>query len=796
MIRFFRFFSRAVLALICLLLLLSLGAYLWLRSSLPQMSGEITLQSLQEPAIISRDQDGLTTIRARNEADAFRALGFAHAQDRLWQMDFMRRAGAGRLSEVSGQATLEIDRFMRTLGLYRLAEANYQQLSPATKMIFEAYSEGVNAYIAQHQGILPPEFLLLEYTPEPWQPIDSLVWGRLMALQLSDNFNRELLRQRLFVKLPSSEIDQLWPQDPADPGIIVPEKFSENQEMQELNKVAGGEIPLPWPLAPKDASNAWVIAAERSTTGGAILANDPHLALDAPGPWYLARIETPGFTWAGATAPGVPLMVLGHNGHIAWGFTTTHGDTQDLFIEQVAQDDPEKYLTPKGYKLFDSRIETIRIKDQPDHKLAVRLSRHGPIISPVLRQTTATGSAPLALSWAALREDDKTAEALFNINRAHNWQEFEAALENFHSPQQTLVMADTSGNIALAAAGRVPLRRDGDGRYPAFGATDLYDWTGFIPDKDRPQSVNPANGKLVTANNRLVGPEYPYLITQDWPNSYRARRIHQLIDAKEKLSLEDNIAIQMDTLSLAAQELLPLLLEIETTAPQEQRILEKLGLWNGDMRPDINEPVLFHRWIYWLNRTAFGQLPSDSESFQSPDILRLARLIQTRPENWCQYGEKLSTELTSEHNCRNQLAASLKQLALEIPDPDLVQNWGESHKVHFKHPIYDRIPVLDRLFRLEIATAGSHDTVNRGSPSLHESQNLSFPNVHGPSFRAVYDLTNLDNSSFLLATGQSGNPLSGFYGNFLSRWRDGIYVKLDGSQKQHTGDHLALIPEK
>ncbi|WP_157231118.1 penicillin acylase family protein [Kiloniella laminariae] len=796
MTRFFRFITRAFLSLFCLLLLVSLGAYLWLRSSLPQMSGEISLQNMQEPAVISRDQDGLTTIRARNESDAFKALGFAHAQDRLWQMDFMRRAGAGRLSEVSGQATLEIDRFMRTLGLYQLAEANYQQLSPATKTIFEAYSDGVNAYISQHRGILPPEFLLLEYEPEPWHPVDSLVWGRLMALQLSDNFNRELLRQRLFVKMPSSEIDQLWPGDPADPGIIIPEKSSQNQEKQELNKVAVGEIPLPWPLAPKDASNAWVISAERSTTGGAILANDPHLALDAPGPWYLARIETPDFIWAGATAPGVPLMVLGHNGHIAWGFTTTHGDTQDLFIEQVAQDDPEKYLTPKGYKVFDSRIETIKIKGQPDHKLAVRQSRHGPIISPVLRQTTATGSAPLALSWTALREDDKTAEALFNINRAHSWQEFEAALVDFHSPQQTLVMADTSGNIALAAAGRVPLRRDGDGRYPAFGATDLYDWTGFVPDSARPQSVNPSNGKLVTANNRLVGPNYPYLITQDWPNSYRARRIHQLIDAKEKLSLEDNIAIQMDTLSLAAQELLPLLLVIETTDPKELRILEKLAQWDGDMKPDINEPVLLHRWIYWLNRAAFGQLPSDSESFQSPDILRLTRLLQTRPENWCQYGEKFSTGPTIEPDCKNQLAGSLKQLALEIPNPDLVQNWGESHKVHFEHPIYDRIPVLDRLFRLEVATAGSHDTINRGSPSLRESQNLAFPNVHGPSFRAVYDLTNLDNSSFLLATGQSGNPLSGFYGNFLSRWRDGIYVKLDGSQKQHTGDHLVLIPKE
>ncbi|WP_419904151.1 penicillin acylase family protein [Kiloniella sp.] len=771
--------------LLVLILFVGTGGYVWLRSSLPQLDGQVQLAGLEATTEILRSESGLVTIKAENESDAYRALGFAHAQDRLWQMDFMRRAGSGRLSEVSGKATLGIDRFMRTLGLKNLADANYELLPTETKRVFEAYSKGVNDYLNTHTGTLSPEFHILNYVPEPWLPDDSLLWGRLMALQLSDNFNKELLRQRLLNNIPLEDIDNLWPQDKNDPFIV-----SNNDDFVSPHiKASSGPHPLPWPLAPKDASNAWVLSGDKTTTGGPILANDPHLALDAPGPWYLVRIETPDYTWAGATSPGVPLIVLGHNSHIAWGFTTTHSDTQDLFIEKINPENPEQYLTPQGYREFETHTEIIRVKDAPDEEIVIRKSNHGPLISSVIgRQETTSDLHKLSLGWAALKKDDLTAQAMFEVNRANNWEDFESAVRNFHSPQQTLLMADMKGNIALAASGRIPVRKFGDGRQPVPGWTGLHDWQSFIAAEELPKSINPENGKLVSANNRLVGPDYPYLITKDWPNSYRARRIHQLIDNKDKLSVEDNIEIQQDTLSLAALEFLPLLLQTKTNNAAAEKLLNLLSQWDGKMDRKSIEPVLFHSWLYWLNRAAFGGLPSDAASFQSPNILRLKALIAKDPENWCKYGERLVIE----GNCVAQMTESLNRVISNSNDLSVIPNWGELHKAHFEHPIFDKIPLLNQLLKLEISSSGGNDTINRGTPSLRKGDKLLFPNFHGPSYRAVYDLTNLNNSRFLLATGQSGNPLSRFYGNFLSNWRDGKYIKLDNNTSLAAKHRLVL----
>ncbi len=772
----------------CLFLLVT-GAYFWIRGSLPQLAGNIQMEGLHEQVNIVRDESGLVTIKAQNPHDAYKALGFVHAQDRLWQMDFMRRAGAGRLSEVVGEATLGIDRFMRTLGFHDLVVANYEKLPPKVQSAFIAYSAGVNEYINNHSSTLSPEFHLLNYQPEEWKPTDSLLWGRLMALQLSDNFNRELLRQRLLKHLSVEEIDSFWPQDNSDPAIIPQFDLSKNIQKE----IFAGSHPLPWPLAPKDASNAWAISGDRTSTGKPILANDPHLALDAPGPWYLVRIETPDFTWAGATSPGVPFLVLGHNRHIAWGFTTTHSDTQDLFVEKLNPDNPNEYLTPQGYESFEEATETILIKDQPAQELSVRKSRHGPILSHVLNGTANKEDGYLlALAWTALRKDDLTAQALYDINYARQAEDFARAVKNFHSPQQTLVMADRLGNIQLMAPGRVPIRNRGNGRYPVSGWTGENDWIDIVPHKDLPKSLNPTDQKLVTANNKLVDDDFPYLIAKDWPSSYRARRIHQLLDQSDKLSVEDNLAIQMDTLSIAALEILETLLKTPTTDPESKAIKQKLSEWDGQLSLNSTEPAIFYHWIYWLNRAAFGKLPTDASSFQTADILRLHKRLSESPDTWCQYGEKL----VNEENCVAQMTESLRRVASNYQQLDKVISWGELHSTTFQHQIFDRIPILGELLKLKIATPGGHDTINRASPSMKNGDLWRFPNVHGPSFRAVYDLDNLDNSRFLIATGQSGNPLSEFYGNFLFRWRDGNYVKLDGKNIEKNSQHLTLSTKK
>ncbi|WP_053006117.1 penicillin acylase family protein [Kiloniella spongiae] len=759
--------------------------FFWLRGSLPQLTGSIQMDNLQEKVDVIRDANGLVTIRAQNPNDAYHALGFVHAQDRLWQMDFMRRAGSGRLSEVVGEATLNIDRFMRTLGFRELVEANYAALPIRVQNAFKSYSDGVNEYIDNHASILSPEFHLLNYQPEEWKPTDSLLWGRLMALQLSDNFNLELLRQRLLKHLPVEEIDAFWPGDNKDPAII--RQFDLSKAVQK--EIFADKHPLPWSLAPKDASNAWVVSGDKTITGKPILANDPHLALDAPGPWYLVRIETPDYTWAGATSPGVPFLVLGHNNHIAWGFTTTHGDTQDLFIEKLNPDNPNQYLTPEGYENFEENTETIFIKNRPSQAFPVRKSRHGPILSSALNNSSNKSDGHLlALAWTALRKDDLTAQALYDINYAKNSDDFLRAVQNFHSPQQTLVMADRQGNIQLMAPGRVPIRNQGDGRYPVAGWTGNNDWIGIIPQKDLPQSLNPQNKKLVTANNKLVDGDYPYLVAKDWPNSYRARRIHQLLDKSNKLSVEDNQVIQMDTLSIAALEVLDILLMTPAVDPESEVIKQKLSDWDGRLTLNATEPVIFYHWIYWLNQAAFGNLPTDASSFQTPDILRLQRRLSAKPDSWCRYGEKLANE----ENCVAQMTESLRRVASNYALQKNDLSWGELHSTSFQHQIFDRIPILGELLKLKIATPGGHDTINRASPSMKSGGLWRFPNVHGPSFRAVYDLDDLDNSRFLIATGQSGNPLSKFYGNFLLRWRDGNYVKLDGTSTENKVQRLTL----
>ena len=419
-VRLIRRWAFRGLGIFLVLALLGLGGgWLWLRSSLPKTAGILNLPGLGAEAEILRDPMGLVTIRARSETDASFALGFVHAQDRLWQMDLMRRAGAGRLSEVFGSATIDIDKLMRLMDFYRLAEASYRQLSPPARALLDAYSRGVNAFLEQRRGALPLEFQLLRYAPEPWRPAHSLVWGKAMALQLSNNWQAEALRARLAARLNEAQIDFLWPPYPKDAPVTLAESV-DPALLPDLASI------LPWSLMPKSASNVWALSGAKTASGKPLLANDPHLALETPSVWYLARIETPSLTLTGATAPGVPFHTLGHNGRIAWGFTTTHSDTQDLFIEQAA-DRPGYYRSPEGDKPLKTRKEVFKVKGEDAVEVTFRYSRHGPIISD-LRGPAPGKNQMLALAWPALREDDATPQALYELNRAGSWQEAVAAL--------------------------------------------------------------------------------------------------------------------------------------------------------------------------------------------------------------------------------------------------------------------------------------------------------------------------------------------------------------------------------
>ncbi len=459
--RFLVWALRAIAGLGLLFALVVGGAYLWLRGSLPETEGTVVIAGLEASVEVLRDADGIVTIRAQSETDAARALGYVHAQDRLWQMDFMRRTGAGRLAELLGPAALPSDRLMRTLGLYRLARTNLEILAPETRALLVAYAEGVNAYLEHPPRAWPLEFHLLAppfgYRPEPWRPADSLVWSRIMALRLAGTWSDEIRRARLSKRLSPEQIDFLWPDYPVGVPSTIP-GLAALLDGLPLGRMARNTT---WTPVASQASNSWVLAGSQTESGAPILANDPHLSLNAPGQWYLARIETPGLTLTGATAPGLPIMVFGHNGRIAWGFTNTHGDVQDFFIEKFVPRDPGRYQTPGGPRAFETRQETIRVAGAAPVRFTVRSSRHGPLISdiaPRARDAAAPKTA-LALAWTTLRGDDRTAGAFHAMNRARDWPEFREALRDFHSPQQNIVYADTSGTIGFIAPARGRCRR-------------------------------------------------------------------------------------------------------------------------------------------------------------------------------------------------------------------------------------------------------------------------------------------------------------------------------------------------
>ncbi len=588
----------------------------------------------------------------------------------------------------------------------------------------------------------------------------------------------------------------LLPRTSQQPALTL--SLSQRAREPEGTAVATGDPAdiLPWTWAPKDASNLWILAGQRTESGKPILANDPHLGLEAPGFWYLVRIETPGLTLAGATTPGMPLMVLGHNGHIAWGFSTTHGDTQDLFIERLSDGKPGHYDTPDGPRPFITRQETIEIRGQAPHRLILRETRHGPVLSDLRPSYAETlpDRHVLALAWPALRADDRSAEALYRLNRARDWPGFLAAMKDFHSPLQNVGYADTSGTIGFLAAGRVPLRTNGDGRAPLPGWTGAGDWRGFVPFAELPQAKNPPDGRLVNANNRIVGPGYPYLITADWPDPHRARRIAQLLDREAPATVDGSRAIQQDIVSLGAARLLPLLLD-RMAAPPDDRAALALDLlrdWDLSMSRARPEPLIFTAWMAALtDRLLADELGPSDGGFRRTEADLLADILTTG-QAWC---DDLATP--EREDCATQvaaaLAAALDSLEQRFGSQMGKWRWGAAHMARFPNPILRHVPILGDWLGFAVEADGDFYTINRGGARLGGSAETRFEDVHGPGFRAVYDLADLDNSRFMIATGQSGNPLSPLYGNLAERWRDGVYLKLvgDGKAAKH---RLTLNP--
>jgi penicillin G amidase len=784
--RLLRWLGWTLLGLAALVAAGAGGGYWWLRQSLPQVAGEIEVEGLEAPVVIVRDRFAIPHIEAGSLLDATFALGFVHAQDRLFQMEFRRRLGAGRLAEIVGPAALPSDRFMRTLGLYRLAEASLAHLDPGTLAWLQAYADGINAFLASRTGPLPPEFLILGHVEvEPWRPADSLVWLRLMALDLGVNYRDELLRARLARRLSDEQIADIWPSYPdGAPTTLV----------EVARALPWDELAAALPPAPPGGigSNAWVVAGSRTSTGAPLLANDPHLGLRAPGVWYLTHLRAPEIELVGASMAGVPGIVLGHNGTIAWGFTNTGADVQDLFVERLDPEDPARYLLPGGTAAFERREEIVRIKGAPPLTLAIRQTRHGPVISDLIPDAGGLFGSEhvVALAWTALAEDDRAAQALLRIGLARNWRQFVEATRDLGAPMQNILYADTSGQIGFIAPGRVPLRRNGDGRWPVPGWTGAHDWDGRVPFEALPRAVDPPGAILFNANNRVVPEDYPYLLTADWEAPYRARRLGQLLGAGP-FALQDFAAIQADELSLLAQDLLPMMLTAEPGGPGAADAMARLGAWDRVMRADAAEPLLFAAWYRELSRLIYADELGDTfEGFWGVRPQFMHRILTAR-QVWCDDARTGRIE-TCEELATAALEAALVDLSRRFGADPAAWRWGEAHPATMDHPLFEREVVLDRLFNIRVESGGDSVTVNVGH-FRPADRRRPFASTHAAGYRAIYDLADLNRSSFVAATGQSGNPLSPHYRDLTDLWASGRSVAIERSPNSYREESIGEL---
>ncbi len=791
--RFLRRTLRACGWLALLLAVLLAAGYAYLRQSLPKTEGEVRLAGIGAPVEVLRDRYGIPHIFAASLEDASFALGFVHAQDRLWQMEMSQRIAAGRVAEIVGAGALEADRFLRTLGVRRAAEANLRSLDAETLRLLESYARGVNAFLAAGP-VLPPEFWLTGARPEPWTPADSVSWVKMMAWDLGHNWRDELLRMRLAKTLPLARIHEFLPPYPGEhPPVIADLKELYGRMERDAVRLAqfapSKSGPGPDFLEPNEGlgSNNWVVSGARSASGKPLLANDPHLGLTAPPVWYFAHLHAPGIDVIGATLPGVPGVILGRNQRIAWGFTNTGPDVQDLYIEKL--DAAGGYLTPEGPRPFQVIEETIRVKGAEPEKLRVRISRHGPVISDVSRaaQDETPRGHVIAFSWTALAEDDRSMQAALKFARAREWEEFLAAARDFHSPQQSIVYADLEGNIGFVAAGRVPQRKPGNdlkGMAPAPGWLAKYDWAGTIPFEELPRSFNPASGALVTANQRITPPGYPHFISSEWQPPYRADRIQQLLDATPKHDVPSFARIQADVTSLAMRELLPKLLTARPRSEEARKALELLRKWDGAMAPERPEPLI--AWAWWRELTRAIYADELGDAFQQNRLARAVFMSKVLsgdpgPARWCDDVRTAALE-TCEEQLALSLEAALADLGRRYGKDRSRWRWGEAHAARHEHRPFGRQPLLARLFDIRVPSPGDAYTVNVGRSNLNDEAE-PFANRHAASLRAIYDLSDLEKSLYIHSGGQSGNIFSDHYESFSKAWAKNEYIPMRTARK-------------
>jgi len=782
--------------LLLLLLVVGVGGWFYLRTSLPTVEGSITVPGLDGAVEVVRDADGVPHIFATTDHDAVMTLGYVHAQDRMWQLEMNRRIGNGRLAEVLGDAALNIDKYQRTVGYRRIVEQGWEFLSAESQAALQAYADGVNAWIAEGKT-LPPEFLLLGFKPEPWTVYDSLVWAKMMAYDLGGDYELEILRTQLTAALGAERAAQILPAYPADGPVILPPDATWawlpqevalgmveiKTQMETLLGISGKEV----------GSNNWVVGGSRTDTGMPYLADDPHLGAGIPSIWYLAEMQGDRLHAIGATFPGLPLVVIGHNEQIAWGVTNVNPDVQDLYLERVNPANPNEVEVNGEWVPMTVVSETIAISGQEPLQWAARSTRHGPLISDVQN-----APSPVSLRWTALDVDDPTIDAYLGINYATNWEEFREAMRGYVAPSQNFVYADVEGNIGYFVPGRIPIRSQGDGMLPLPGWNDDAQWTGWIPFDSLPQSLNPEQGYIATANNKVVPDDYPWLVSNDWSEPYRAQRIVELIEEMssndETISLEDMAAIQADQASAQVRTLLPFLLQTEPANDRQRTALNLLSQWDGVSTRESGAQAIYAAWSSAFYHGVVGDDLGGElyETFMERfDPVFVANLLNDEALAfvWCDNVQTPQHESCAEI-AQSSLDTALNQLTGLMGSNMNRWAWGDIHQTQYPHRPFSDVPYLKPIFHRSIANGGDAYTVNVAPARLTDP----FNQYHVPSYRHVVDLADMVRSIYMTTTGQSGNVMSRHYDDFIERHRDVEFLPMRFGRDASSGSVLTLNP--
>ena len=781
--------------------------YQLFRRPLPKTGGRLRLRGLEAPVEVLRDRHGVPHIRARGDLDLAFAIGFCHGQDRLWQLEFFRRATGGRLSEFSGPEALKVDRLMRTLGLKRRAERESEVIAGELRVRLDAYAAGINAAI-ETAPALPIEFQLLRLEPEPWSVSDLLASAKLMGLGLSTNWEMELYRAALVRHAGADAMARLEPQYPrANPIVVAPgEPYGGDgiDMAAQLEKVKE-EIGL---TAQAAGSNNWVVSGERSVTGRPLLACDPHLSTTIPGLFYHADMSCDEYRVIGATLPHSPDPVYSQTRFAAWGFTNVMADVQDLFVERFNKDDPQLYEFKGKWLQAEVVHDEIRVKgrSQPE-TLDVTTTHHGPIVNEALG---ASGEQPLALSWIALQHPLLT-NAPHGMVRARTHQELLEAASEHTAPALNMLWADTQGNIGYKLVGRLPVRKGGSPDLPKPGWTGEYEWEGTVPYDELPSVTNPPEGFLVTANNRIVGDDYPHHITSEWLDGYRARRIEEMLGERRKHSLDDFARMQTDVYSFPGIETVHRLSRLHPTTQRETRAVEWLKSWDGRLDTEtiagtiyqaftlsfartvvsavIRDPRLVERY---LNESEVGLIPVVSSPWRFH--ARLLELWDEGDPSW------FASETHPEGRAWDEvalevLAEAIDGLELRFGRDPKRWRWGAVHGVRFSHPFGDANRLFDQIFCRTVEAGGASETVVQNGYAPTQP----FRGVWGPVYRMLADVADPQRSRWLVSTGQSGQPGSAHYDDLISSWQEGksnpSYTDERELRAAGRARHLRLIPD-